>query len=267
MAPRDELSPSDVESIERVATMLTTCRELLFVTGAGISADSGLPTYRGVGGLYDVGETEEGLSIEEILSGETFRRDPALVWRYLHRIEAACRGATFNRAHEVLAATEKHFHRVLILTQNVDGFHRAAGSTDVIDIHGDIHDLRCMDCGWGRRVENYDGLPEVPKCPQCGASVRPDVILFGEMLPLDKFRRLEEELELGFDAVFSIGTSSLFPYIAQPVLLARRMGIPTIEINPGRTEVSDVVMVRIRARAAPALDRLWRRYLEKSGKG
>ena len=103
-----------------------------------MSADSGLPTYRGVGGLYNRGETEEGFAIEEMLSGPMFRQKPEWTWKYLREVEQACRGATFNRGHAVLAEMERHFERVWTLTQNVDGFHHRAGSRNVIAIHGDL---------------------------------------------------------------------------------------------------------------------------------
>ena len=137
------ISPPDLETIDRIVDHLGRCRNILFVTGAGMSADSGLPTYRGVGGLYNRGETEEGFAIEEMLSGATFRRKPEWTWKYLREVERACRGATFNRGHAVLAEMERHFERVWTLTQNVDGFHYAAGSRNVIPIHGDLRHVRC----------------------------------------------------------------------------------------------------------------------------
>src|SRR5258708_4606751 len=106
------LSPPDLQTVDRIAEHLLRCRSVLFVTGAGMSADSGLPTYRGVGGLYDHGETQEGFAIEEMLSGAMFRHRPEWTWKYLRQIESACRGATFNRGHAVIAEMERHFPRV-----------------------------------------------------------------------------------------------------------------------------------------------------------
>src|SRR4051812_15914462 len=97
------LTPPDRDTVERVVERLLASRSVLFVTGAGMSADSGLPTYRGVGGLYNVGETEEGFAIEEMLSGPMFRERPQWTWKYLRQIEEACRGAKHNRGHEVIA--------------------------------------------------------------------------------------------------------------------------------------------------------------------
>ena len=251
------------QEIERAAGFLHGCESVLFVTGAGISADSGIPTYRGVGGLYEVDPTENGMPIEKVLSGNTMRRDPALTWKYLGQIEAACRGARFSRAHEVVAEIETRFERVWTLTQNVDGFHRAAGSRNVIDIHGDLHQLMCTACPFRETVEDFRHLALPPLCPRCRAMLRPDVVLFGEMLPLDKVQLLKEELALGFDCVFSIGTSSLFPYISGPVEAASRMGRPTIEINPGSSDVSHLVDVKVPLGAARGLDLIWSRYREQ----
>ena len=121
------LDPPDLQTIDRIVDHLGRARSLLFVTGAGMSADSGLPTYRGVGGLYECDETEDGYAIEEMLSGGMFRQRPELTWKYLRQIERGCRGARFNRGHAVIAEMERHFPRVWTLTQNVDGFHRPRG--------------------------------------------------------------------------------------------------------------------------------------------
>lgn len=255
------LSPEAREAIGRVASSMRTCQSVLFVTGAGISADSGLPTYRGVGGLYEEAHPEEGIPIEEILSGAMLRLRPELTWKYLLRMERAVRGARPNRAHEVIAEMERRFNRVWTFTQNVDGFHRLAGSRHVIEIHGDMRDLVCVNCGFRQTVENYEGLSETPRCPVCGGLVRPDVILFGEMLAMEKIELLWEQLDLGFDVVVAIGTSAMFHYIVEPVIRARRMGSITVEINPARTELTPEVMVRVPARASLALDELWRRLV------
>lgn len=246
-------APPDPAAVAEAARILSRARSVLFVTGAGISADSGLPTYRGVGGLYEADATEEGLPIEVLLSGETFARRPERTWKYLGAIERACRGARPNRAHEAIARLERELPRVVVLTQNVDGLHRAAGSRDVIEIHGDVHELVCTRCPRAERVPDYAGLQIPPRCPRCGASVRPAVVLFGEMLPREAVARLEAELRRGFDAVFSIGTTSVFPYVAAPVLMARSWGAATVEVNPGETEVSAAVDVRLRCGAADAM--------------
>ncbi len=239
-------------TVEFIAARLPSCRRLLFITGAGMSADSGLPTYRGVGGLYDGIETEDGMPIEQALSGAMMQARPEVCWRHILQIESACRGALPNPGHEVIARFAKRFD-TLVLTQNVDGLHRAAGSEDIIDIHGDIRRLLCTACEHQATVVDYRGLTCPPRCPDCNAVLRPDVVLFGEPLPPRKIARLQLEVAAGFDAVFSVGTTSVFPYIAQPVVVAQRQGALTVEINPGRTVVSDVVEVRLEMGASDAL--------------
>ncbi|HSW14144.1 MAG TPA: NAD-dependent deacylase [Solimonas sp.] len=253
-------SDDSIEGIlDRAAALLSGAGRVLAITGAGVSADSGLPTYRGIGGLYEDAATEDGLPIEEALSGEMMRRRPEVCWKYIHQIESSCRGARHNAAHEALAALQQRFAHFTVLTQNIDGFHADAGSRDVIEIHGNLRQLYCVTCGSERDVSDYTGLPIPPSCARCGGLERPRVVLFGEMLPEPALDRLQELLRDGVDAVLSIGTTSVFPYIAAPVLLARRQRVPSIEINPGSSEVSGLVDLRIRARAAEVLPALVRR--------
>jgi NAD-dependent deacetylase len=239
--------------LDFAAQALKKAKRVLAITGAGLSAESGLPTYRGLGGLYDSGDTQDGVPIEVALSGQMLKRNPQLTWKYLGQIEAACRGAKHNAAHEILAKWETRFESFTVLTQNVDGFHQSAGAKNVIPIHGDLHDLSCLKCGAVRRVENYAGLELPPRCAKCGAPERPVVVLFGEMLPMTGIERLQEVLTGGLDVVLSIGTTSVFPYIAEPVYAVKRDGGLAVEINPGDTEVSHVVDVRLKSGALAAL--------------
>ncbi|MBL6751269.1 MAG: NAD-dependent protein deacylase [Nevskia sp.] len=244
---------SAAPGLAELAAALRGARRVLVITGAGMSADSGLPTYRGVGGLYDAGPTAEGVPIEEMLSGEMLRSRPELCWKYIHEIESATRGRQPNAGHHALAAMARGFQRFTVLTQNVDGFHRRAGSRDLIEIHGNLKVLHCTDCPYEREVHDYSGLSIPPLCPWCAGLVRPRVVLFGEALPQREVMRLYQAMAEGVDAVLSIGTTSVFPYIAEPVLTAADKGLITAEINPGESEVSDVVGFRIRERAAAAL--------------
>lgn len=260
--PAQNLDPA---VIDEVAALLAASHSVLFITGAGISADSGLPTYRGIGGLYQDADTEEGIPIEVALSGGMLETRPEVVWRHIARIEAACRGARFNRAHAIMAELEKRLPRVWVLTQNVDGFHRDAGSQNLIEIHGNVHRLKCTRCAWRDVVPDFSMLAIPPHCEQCGGLIRPDVVLFGEWLPDAAVTENATQLQRGFDMIFSVGTTSAFPYIAGPVVSARRAGIPTVEINPGDTEISHFAEYRIRAGARHALEALWRAYLAHAG--
>jgi len=254
------LAEECINTLRQIADVMQNCQSILFITGAGISADSGLPTYRGIGGLYNSKITDEGYPIEVALSGQMMSNHPDICWKYIYQIEENCRGAKHNRAHEIIAEMEKHFGRLWILTQNIDGFHLSAGSRNIIDIHGDVHKLICTNCSYKKTVEDYSGIQIPPYCPDCGKLVRPDVVLFGELLPIDKFQTLRQQLDKGFDIVFSVGTTSVFPYIAGPVHHAKYRGECTVEINPAETEVSHLVDYKISAGAAETLEKLWEIY-------
>lgn len=244
----------DNHQIERVADLLSGAQRILVVTGAGMSADSGLPTYRGIGGLYDQADTDDGVAIEQALSGDMFAARPGLTWKYIGQIESACRGAQPNIGHMALARLQKRFQRLCVLTQNVDGFHNAAGSRDVIEMHGNIHRLLCTGCDQRTEVADYSHLSEWPPvCPICGSIIRPEVVLFGEMLPLRALAHYEVALADNLDAIMAIGTSAVFPYIVEPVRSAWHRGVSTIEINPAETDISQFCNVTVRSPAAQAL--------------
>lgn len=240
-----------------IARLLLGSRRILFITGAGISADSGLPTYRGIGGLYEKTATGEGYPIEEALSAPMLARHPEITWKYLLQIARSCRNARPNMAHRIIATLEQSVPEVVVYTQNIDGLHAVAGSRKLIEIHGNLKHLRCTHCRFGTTVENYDGLDIPPPCPKCFAPLRPEVVLFGEALPAKALEQLENECARGFDLVFSIGTSSLFPYVVEPVIRAKQAGTPCIEINPGETRISSIVDFAVRERAEPAMKALW----------
>jgi len=251
------------DKIVKVVGLLKQAKSILFITGAGVSADSGLPTYRGIGGLYEDKSTEEGIPVEMALAGEMLKTNPSVTWKYISQIENNCRKATFNRAHEVIAEMEKHFERVWVLTQNIDGFHHKAGSTNIIDVHGDMHTLLCTQCNWRSKIRDYSEISIPPTCPECNVTVRPDIVFFGEELPQEKVKLLhDEEIYRGFDIYFSVGTTSIFPYIKGPIIHAKFRNKPTIEINPGTTEVSDSVDIKLSLGAAEALDTIWEQYLK-----
>lgn len=262
------MGPDMENQMREIADKLRASRRVLFITGAGVSADSGLPTYRGVGGLYNSGETEEGLAIEEALSGDCFAIRPDITWKYLAQIQHNCHAVQPNAAHRAIAALERT-HKVVVLTQNIDGLHLKAGSTDVIEIHGTLEECCCSECGkdaprrgseaaprkysWGATPSVISLPGELPLCVECGGVVRPKVVLFGESLPQQAIERLHAALDAGFDMVFVIGTTAVFPYIAEPVVMAVRSGVPTVEINPARTRLSDHVDYYLPCGAAEAM--------------
>ncbi len=261
------IAPPNQDLTDRAAQLLYESTRVLFITGAGLSADSGLPTYRGVGGIYNHGNTEEGLPIEVALSGPIFASDPGMTWKYIMQIETAGRHATHNRGHDVIAALEARPElEVWTLTQNVDGFHADAGSTNLINIHGDLHHLHCTACDWTTRVEDYSGLDEIPPtCPECDEVIRPEVVLFQEALPDVALQTLNDQVEQGFDLVFAMGTTASFPYIAWPIIEATKQHKPTVEINPSSSEISAFVDIQMRSGGADTLDAIYSAYLDLVG--
>ena len=224
----------------QTAAALRHAQRILVITGAGLSADSGLPTYRGVGGLYNA-ETEDGVSIEMAMSGPMLRRDPELCWKYIAQLAKACLGAQPNAAHYAIAELQRKKPECWVLTQNVDGYHRAAGSPPdrLIEIHGQLGPLYCQSCA--AEDSNVSAClegPLPPICSLCSGVMRPSVVLFQEMLPERALETLYEEMAKGFDAVLSIGTTASFPYIHEPVFRTRVCGGFTAEINLASTNLS-----------------------------
>ena len=259
-----ELSETIRRTMASAAAELRRANRVLFITGAGISADSGLPTYRGVGGLYNTEKTEEGYSIEQCLSASMFQARPDITWKYMLQVGKAVIQCRPNPAHEIIAKWEKEFAqrsgKVVVLTQNIDGYHRLAGSENVLEIHGTLEQIFCTHCMWETtwdllRKEEWDSAP---KCPKCSAVMRPRIILFEERLPREVLMQFDEEFDggNGFDMVFSIGTSAMFPYIIAPVAAARVVGKTTVEINPTASELSHRATYPIPLGAAEAMTQL-----------
>lgn len=248
------------EPMLRVTEALRQAERILLITGAGLSVDSGLPTYRGLNGLYN-GHTEDGLPIEAALSGPMLRNDPALCWKYLAEIGRACVAAVPNSGHTAIAELQRRKPGCWVLTQNIDGFHLAAGSPPqrLIEIHGALVSLFCMSCG--QPDDDFIGhlsRPLPPRCGNCAGVLRPPVVLFEEMLPESALNSLQAQLTKGFDAVIAVGTSASFAYIVEPILRARQSGGFTAQIDPAANELSLLVDVHVDAAASDVLPQLIR---------
>jgi NAD-dependent deacetylase len=242
--------------LQTVRQLLADARRVLFITGAGVSAESGIPTFRGSSAAFAQGLTEDGIPFEEALSSSTFERNPQLSWKYFFHLESAVRGKQPNAAHQAIAALETPSREVWVATQNIDGLHQRAGSKHVVELHGNLQRLICTDCDYGACPGTFEALPVLPRCPHCQATLRPDIVLYDEMLPEEALERFSIEQANGFDVVFSVGTTSIFHYVIEPVFLAARQGIPTIEINPDETSLSSLVQYRFSAAAGPILQQL-----------
>jgi NAD-dependent deacetylase len=248
--------------------ILKSSKSLFVLTGAGISAESGIPTFRGKDGLW------KNYSATDLATPEAFERDPAFVWEwYMWRREIISR-AKPNPAHYALVEMEKKFPKFLLLTQNVDDLHRRAGSKNILELHGNIFRTRCHKCGRAdpRTSSPCEGedraCPEssrrgeggksftLPKCP-CGGLLRPDVVWFGEMIPQDVWQSALEFLSAA-DCALICGTSNVvWPAAAIPEM-AQSRGIKTIEINLEPTPVSSLVDVSLQGKAGEILPEIVR---------
>jgi NAD-dependent deacetylase len=244
------------DAFQRIGAQLKAARRVLFITGAGVSAESGIPTFRGNTSAFTGGVTEEGTPFEESLSGPAFQRDPAQSWKYFLRLDQALRGKEPNAAHRAIAALEAAGRQVCVVTQNIDGLHQRAGSRRVLELHGNLLRLVCTGCAYAARCQTFEGLPPLPRCPDCRQVLRPDIVLYEEELPEVALAEFAFEREKGFDLIFTVGTTSLFSYVVAPVLMAAQADIPTVEINPEETTLSRVVEFRFPAAAGPTLQKL-----------
>ncbi len=210
---------------------LREARHVAVLTGAGMSAESGVPTFRdALNGLWS------DFRPEDLATPEAFKRNPRLVWDWYAARRAQVSQVMPNAGHEALARLARRYTRFTVITQNVDGLHQAAGSRDVIELHGNLRRVKCFERG--HLAETWEETGEVPpRCPQCRGQLRPDVVWFGEALPEAELDRAIEAT-LNCDVFLSIGTSALvYPAAGMPVA-ALEAGQPVIEINPERTSLS-----------------------------
>ncbi len=216
------------------------------LTGAGISVESGIPTFRGKDGLWNKYDPME------LATPEAFRKDPRLVWEWYDWRRQLIARAEPNEGHKVLAEMEKNFPDFWLVTQNVDGLHQRAGSKKVIELHGNIWKVRCMSCG----KEDYDyraPLPEIPpECDSCGGLLRPGVVWFGESLPMDALQKAYE-LSEDADVFIVVGTSAQVYPAAELPFVAKRNGARLIEVNPEETPITPYADVSIREKASIGL--------------
>ncbi len=224
-------------------------RSVFVLTGAGVSAESGVPTFRG-GGASAVWK---GMPFEVISSAEMVERDLGAVWEWFDYRLGSLGHVEPNPAHRTLARWQDRFEDFTLVTQNIDGLHAAAGSREVLELHGNIRRARCVTCereGSARRDERANARP--PVCRACGGAMRPDVVLFGELLPADVFR-VAAERAAACELCFVVGTSAIVYPAAQLPLVARRAGAYLVEINPEPTPLSELCDEAIAGRAGEVL--------------
>jgi NAD-dependent deacetylase len=212
-------------------SLLHRAPKLAVLTGAGVSQESGLRTFR---------DAQTGLwaqyKPEDLASPEAFARDPKLIWDWYAWRREAIKGVRPNPGHYALAEFEERISKFILITQNVDGLHRMAGNKNVLELHGNIQQVRCSECG--EFADEWDDqLEDVPRCKKCGGLLRPDVVWFGESLPLDQLEGAVEAART-CDVFFSIGTSGVVQPAASLAHAAQNNGAVVVEINAERTSLT-----------------------------
>jgi NAD-dependent protein deacetylase/lipoamidase len=236
------------QALSTAGARLRAAQRLLVLTGAGVSAESGVPTFRGPEGLW------RDFRPEDLATPEAFARNPALVWEWYEMRRARIAPLRPNRAHEAIAALERAVPELLLATQNVDGLHQRAGSARVVELHGSLWRVRCTGCG-DARDERTVPLPALPPRCACGALLRPNVVWFGETLPPGVLERAFAAAQEA-DVVLVVGTSSMvYPAAALPQA-ARAHGAFVVEVNPEETPLTPLAQVSLRGRAAEVVPAL-----------
>ena len=229
---------------------LHAATKVAVLTGAGVSAESGVPTFRGSGGLW------EGFRPEELATPEAYARDPDKVWRWYAWRYQQVMEAKPNRAHLLLAELEeKKGKGFLLATQNVDGLHYRAGNRRLVELHGNITRARCERCGHREPLPPPDEFTPPPYCERCGSRMRPDVVWFGEFLDAELLARAERAF-LTAEVALVIGTSAVVEPAASLGRLAKTAGAYLIEINPEATPLTSLADLSLRFGASEGLQRL-----------
>jgi len=243
----------DVAQLARAAEWVRRAERLCVLTGAGVSAESGVPTFRAADGLW------EGHHIEDVASPEGFRRDPRLVWQFYNARRANVKTVKPNPGHLALAALEARWgDHFTLVTQNVDGLHRAAGSRNVLELHGSLYRTLCLGCD-EVKDRGLEPLPDLPQC-ECGARLRPDIVWFGEMLPPDIWEAAVQAAH-ECDVFLVVGTSAVVHPAASlvPIAVRSRPFAKVIEINLTPTEASSLADVGLYGPSGVVLPQLLER--------
>jgi NAD-dependent deacetylase len=232
------------QRVRELLERLRSATSIFVLTGSGISAESGLPTFRGVGGLWRTHR------VEELASLEGFARDPQLVWTWYNERRAAHERALPNAGHHALAAMERRVGDFTLATQNVDSLHLRAGSSNALELHGKLREARCTGCAERRKI-GATGLPLDAIEHECGGRWRPDIVWFGESLPPAVWREAERAAARA-DVILVVGTSAVV-YPAAALATNYNVNAYVAEINPEATAISQDVDCVVRDSAAKAL--------------
>jgi len=248
-----DTTPLDVDPY--LFEKLSQANHVVALTGAGVSAESGIPTFRGEEGIW------KKLKPQELASMKGFLKNPDRVTEWYQHRRQIIDKVKPNPGHIALAEMENEIRNVTIITQNVDGLHQQAGSSNVIELHGNIYRNYCIDCGKRYDYGNMKKSDGVPTCDECGGYIRPDVVWFGESLPMAAFNEAERSVAAA-DVMFSVGTSAeVYPAAGLP-RIAKAHNVYLVEINPEHTDISLIADDSIRKPSGEALPKILKQYLE-----
>lgn len=236
------------EELARAREMISGAEALVVLTGAGISAESGVPTFRGKEGLWKT------YRAEELATPQAFSRDPVLVWEWYQWRRRLIAGVKPNPGHEALARMEEKASHFLLSTQNVDGLHALAGSQRLLELHGSIWKTQCTGCAQKKEDRRLD-LKLPPRCDNCGGLLRPAVVWFGEALEPQVVSQATRALA-GCDLMIVVGTSGIVQPAASFPFLAKEAGAKIVEVNLERTPHSPMSDLVLLGKAAQILPRL-----------
>lgn len=217
-------------NINLIRDWLARARNISVLTGAGISAESGVPTFRGEQGLW------RRFRAEDLATPGAFAKDPKLVWEWYDWRRSLVALKQPNPGHMALVKMERNSHDFTLITQNVDGLHDLAGSSRILKLHGDIWNVRCTGCSY-RGINRETPLRDLPPCCECGMLLRPDIVWFGEMLPPEILEEAWSSAQAS-DLFLMIGTSALVQPAASLPLAAKEAGAKLVEINLEHTPLS-----------------------------
>ncbi len=251
---------ANADVLDRAARALANARRVCVLTGSGVSAESGVPTFRAADGLW------EQYRLEDVATPEALARNPKGVWEFYEARRRTMQRVQPNPGHVALAGMQDLFARFTVVTQNIDGLHARAGSRRVLEVHGSLWRAHCRE-GCGRTLDPFPyPAPSVPPACECGGMLRPSVVLFGELLPHAIFAEAMQDAK-ACDVAMSVGTSSsVWPAAGIPIA-AKEAGAFTIEVNPEETELTNHFDVRLEGASGRVLPELLERVCELRASG
>ncbi|MFN3194917.1 MAG: SIR2 family NAD-dependent protein deacylase [Chlorobiota bacterium] len=240
-------------ALNNLAEEMLNADRIVILTGAGMSAESGIGTFRGIKGYWSK------YNPMELASMDGFRKNPEIVWKWYQERYKSVINNSPHAGHYAISELQKTLCEIVVITQNVDGYHQQAGTDNVLELHGSIVNFKCVDCEKVHNKKLVDGV--INHCEYCNGHIRPDVVWFGEQLPFETLKEAENKSS-DCDVIISIGTSSeVYPAAGLPII-AKNHGAKVVEINPNITKLSNEADIIIRESAKSFLPKLKERVFQ-----